>query len=105
VLPSHELPDPTPTTSMGLHVNPRRTFRSERLMPMVERIAVPCAELALGLCVSKQVTVTHRREKTHRNCTGAACSGWGIIASDAGSRCGDRKKREDEECSTREHVV
>ena len=47
VVPLHSEPDPTPTTLMGLQVNPRRTFKSERSTPRTPRIAEPSFELAL----------------------------------------------------------
>ena len=46
VVPLHSLPEPTPTTLMGLQVRPRRTFRSERLTPIALSRAAPAAELA-----------------------------------------------------------
>ena len=47
VCPEHSEPEPTPTTLMGLQVNPSRTFKSERLMPRSPRRAEPSFELAL----------------------------------------------------------
>jgi hypothetical protein len=104
VVPSHELPDPTPTTLMELHVNPRSTFKSDKSMPRSPRSAWPAAELAFNCELVVGPLCTKQYSQTHRFGALAAGGGWGIVASEAGSRCGDRKKREGEECSTREHL-
>ena len=55
VVPEQVLPEPTPTTVMGLQVRPRSTSRLERLTPMLFRMAVPAAELAYT-CPRKYIT-------------------------------------------------
>ena len=46
VVPLHSEPEPTPTTEMGLQVNPTKALTSCRTTPRSPRIALPDAELA-----------------------------------------------------------
>ena len=49
VVPEHVLPEPIPTTVMGLQVRPSKTSRSERDTPILFKRVVPATESAYRL--------------------------------------------------------
>lgn len=53
------LPEPTPTTVMGLHVRPSRTFKSLRSTPMAFKISAPAEEEAYIIAGKESVSPPH----------------------------------------------
>ena len=105
-VPEQALPEPTPTTVMGLQSRPSVTVRSSRTTPM--RPKRPAAAVELAWMTASGVTISLYAGNTHGERACAACSRRGIVTSLQGGWGGGRtyghsESREGEDA--REHCA